>query len=115
MATEAQLENGLLLYTRHCMRCHGMGVTNKGLTSDLRRMSEDTHRLFKPIVLEGLYRSIGMIGFADVLSEDEVNNIHQYINATANSQLEEQQQPEWLTRLEHWVLDKVGLILSKVL
>jgi len=115
VATEALLENGLLLYTRHCMRCHGMGVTNKGLTSDLRRMSEDTHRLFKPIVLEGLYRSIGMIGFADVLSEDEVNNIHQYINATANSQLEEQQQPEWLTRLEHWVLDKVGLILSKVL
>ena len=115
LASDAQLENGLLLYNRHCMRCHGMGVANKGLTPDLRMMSEETRRLFTPIVLEGLYRSVGMIGFADVLSEDEVDDIHDYINAATNSQLDEQQQPGWLTRIEQWVLDKIGLILAAVL
>jgi mono/diheme cytochrome c family protein len=92
-----------------------MGVANKGLTPDLRMMSEETRRLFTPIVLEGLYRSVGMIGFADVLSEDEVDDIHDYINAATNSQLDEQQQPGWLTRIEQWVLDKIGLILAAVL
>jgi len=92
-----------------------MGVANKGLTSDLRMMSDDTHRLFKPIVLEGLYRSVGMIGFADVLSESDVSDIHQYINAAANSQWQQQQQPAWLISLKQWFLDKVGLILALVL
>ena len=114
-ASDLQLENGMLLYNQHCMRCHGMGVANKGLTSDLRMMSDDTHRLFKPIVLEGLYRSVGMIGFADVLSESDVSDIHQYINAAANSQWQQQQQPAWLISLKQWFLDKVGLILAQVL
>ena len=114
-ASDLQLENGMLLYNQHCMRCHGMGVANKGLTSDLRMMSDDTHRLFKPIVLEGLYRSVGMIGFADVLSESDASDIHQYINAAANSQWQQQQQPAWLISLKQWFLDKVGLILAQVL
>jgi hypothetical protein len=56
-----------------------------------------------------------MIGFADVLSESDVSDIHQYINAAANSQWQQQQQPAWLVSLKQWFLDKVGLILAQVL
>jgi mono/diheme cytochrome c family protein len=46
-------------------------------------MTTGTHDLFNKIVLEGILGSNGMAGFSDVLSEEEVDNIHHYVRARA--------------------------------
>ena len=51
-------------------------------------MSSVTHNLFNQIVLEGLLASNGMASFSDVLSDEEVNNIHHYIRARAHEDRE---------------------------
>ena len=51
-------------------------------------MTSETHGIFNKIVLEGILGSNGMAGFADVLSEDDVDNIHHYVRARAHEDRE---------------------------
>ena len=46
-------------------------------------MSEQTHRMFNEIVLEGVLEDRGMSNFSDRLSEADVNDIYAYINSRA--------------------------------
>jgi quinohemoprotein ethanol dehydrogenase len=70
-------------YMEFCVICHGFGVRSGGAIPDLRRMSEGTHAIFDKIVLEGLYLSNGMSSFADVLTEEDVKNVHHFVRARA--------------------------------
>ena len=54
-----------------------------GLTPDLRRMTADTHKEFKDIVLKGARRFSGMPQWDDVLSEADVEAIHAYLISEA--------------------------------
>ena len=47
-------------------------------------MAPETHAEFLAIVLGGKRAAQGMAGFADVLSKDEAEAIHQYLIARAN-------------------------------
>jgi len=47
----------------------------------LRRLTPQKHALFRQIVLEGALEQNGMAGFADLLSETDVNAIQAYIAA----------------------------------
>ncbi len=47
-------------------------------------MSPETHEQFLAIVLHGARAAQGMASFADVLSEDQAEAIHQYLIARAN-------------------------------
>jgi quinohemoprotein ethanol dehydrogenase len=47
-------------------------------------MTAETHDLFKDIVLKGIYLEKGMAGFDDLLDEEDVAAIHQYLIARAN-------------------------------
>ena len=79
----AQIRNGESNYNQYCAVCHGFVVKSAGGLPDLRKMSTGTHDLFNKIVLEGILGSNGMAGFSDVLSEEEVDNIHHYVRARA--------------------------------
>jgi len=79
----AQIRNGESNYNQYCAVCHGFVVKSAGGLPDLRKMSTGTHDLFNKIVLEGILGSNGMAGFSDVLSEEEVDNIHHYVKARA--------------------------------
>ncbi len=81
--SEESIANGEVKYMSFCVTCHGFAVRSGGAIPDLRRMSEGTHAIFDKIVLEGLYASNGMASFADVLSEADVEVIHQFIRARA--------------------------------
>ena len=83
-----EVRNGESGYNEYCAVCHGFIVKSAGGISDLRKMSSGTHDLFNQIVLEGLLASNGMASFSDVLSEEEVNNIHHYIRARAHEDRE---------------------------
>ena len=83
-----QMQNGESNYNDYCAVCHGFIVKSAGGIPDLRKMSAGTHDAFNQIVLEGLLASNGMASFSDVLSEQEVENIHHYVKARAHEDRE---------------------------
>jgi quinohemoprotein ethanol dehydrogenase len=89
----AQLEGtaiarGELHYNEYCAVCHGLVVRSGGAIADLRRMNEATHEVFNEIVIDGIYGSKGMAGFADVLTAPQAADIHQYVRARAHEDRE---------------------------
>jgi quinohemoprotein ethanol dehydrogenase len=83
-ATEAQLANGASKYTSTCMVCHGALVVSGGVVPDLRMLNEAKHSIFKSIVHDGVIHTAGMPRFGDLLSEQDVEDIHAYVVARAN-------------------------------
>jgi len=81
-APEALVTRGRELYQQTCVRCHGEDAI--GGVKDLRWMTAETHGLFNQIVLDGIYREKGMVGFGDVLKKEDAEAIHQYLIARAN-------------------------------
>ena len=81
-APEAVIDKGAALFARNCSLCHGQLA--RGGIKDLRRMSPDTHAHFDDIVLGGARQKQGMASFADVLSKDDAEAIHDYLIARAN-------------------------------
>jgi quinohemoprotein ethanol dehydrogenase len=71
-----QIAAGEVLYNRYCSRCHVFG---RGVLPDLRRLDPATHQIFDLIVRGGVYASKGMGRFDDVLSEADVQAIHDYL------------------------------------
>jgi quinohemoprotein ethanol dehydrogenase len=81
-APEAVIQKGAALFAANCALCHGQLA--RGGIKDLRRMSPDTHAHFADIVLGGARQSQGMASFADVLSKDDADAIHNYLIARAS-------------------------------
>ena len=84
--SEAQLAEGLIHYARNCTVCHGPFAASSGILPDLRwssyTMSADA---WKGVVIDGNLQSIGMVSFADVLSEDDVEAIRAYVVQQAHN------------------------------
>ncbi len=74
-ATQAQIEAGERIFVAQCSRCHQLGPS---ITPDLRRLNDGLHVAFKDIVLKGLDAPAGMERFDDILSEQDVENVHAY-------------------------------------
>lgn len=80
-ASEADVKRGEALFAKNCALCHG--AMARGGIKDLRQMTPDTHQHFLDIVLGGARAKAGMASFADVLSKDEAEAIHDYLIARA--------------------------------
>jgi len=87
-ASVEDIRNGESNYNQYCAVCHGFIVKSAGGIPDLRKMSAGVHGAFNQIVLEGLLASNGMASFSDVLTEQEVENIHHYVKARAHEDRE---------------------------
>ena len=73
------VERGEVLYRRNCAKCHS-NIDGRGSgIPDLRLMSAATHEAFSQIVLEGTLAERGMGSFADLLTEEEVSDLHTYL------------------------------------
>ncbi|MCB1645473.1 MAG: PQQ-dependent dehydrogenase, methanol/ethanol family [Pseudomonadales bacterium] len=88
--TPEQITHGKVMYGRYCGVCHGAGVKSGGVLPDLRHMQPAKHLIFKEIVLDGILKDNGMVSFADVLNEDDVEAIHAYVIAEAHRMKAEQ-------------------------
>jgi len=75
-ASQAAIDAGEVEFVSECSRCHALGIN---VTPDLRRLNPGLHAEFKEIVLRGLLAPAGMERFDDILSEQEVENIHAYL------------------------------------
>ena len=78
-ADAAQVERGEVLFHTHCSVCHGGGAIGSGVLPDLRYSNDAIHEVWDQIVLEGAFAIKGMVGFDGVLSEDESEDIRQYV------------------------------------
>ena len=83
-AAEAELAEGERLYHTWCHACHGSGATSGGTVPDLKYLPAASHARWDAIVLQGVYASVGMPGFADVLDEAGARAIHAYVVRAAN-------------------------------
>jgi quinohemoprotein ethanol dehydrogenase len=75
-ATNVEIEAGEVTFAAECSRCHTLG---RNITPDLRRMSPETHAIFRQILLGGAFAAKGMESFEDILSAKDVDNIHAYL------------------------------------
>ncbi|HAY46170.1 MAG TPA: hypothetical protein DCY55_07770 [Gammaproteobacteria bacterium] len=75
-ASGETLERGKAIFEKACGECHWN--TNGGYP-DLRRMTASVHSIFNEIVLDGVYEPLGMAGFSDILSLDQMDDIYQYL------------------------------------
>jgi quinohemoprotein ethanol dehydrogenase len=75
-ATKAQIDAGEVKFAEECSRCHVLGPSS---TPDLRKLNDGLHAAFKDIVLKGMLAQAGMERFDDILSDEDVDNIHAYL------------------------------------
>jgi len=83
-ANADSIQQGQVLYHRHCGYCHGDGLRTGGLTPDLRYSGQAVHDSWQNIVLGGVLEARGMVSFAPYLSEQEAENIRQYVLSEAD-------------------------------
>lgn len=81
-ASEAQIARGAQYYAETCQLCHGQNAV--GGQKDLRFMTTETHAQFMDIVRGGIREENGMASFADAVSEEQTEDIRQYLIARAN-------------------------------
>jgi quinohemoprotein ethanol dehydrogenase len=75
-ADPAAIHAGEVKFVEECSRCHVLGLSS---TPDLRRLNPGLHAAFKDIVLHGALAPAGMERFDDILSDQDVDNIHAYL------------------------------------
>jgi quinohemoprotein ethanol dehydrogenase len=75
-ASPERIRAGEIKFVQECSRCHVLGPS---VTPDLRYISSSLHGVFKEIVLHGAVAPTGMERFDDVLTEEDVENIHAYL------------------------------------
>ncbi|MGB7217025.1 MAG: cytochrome c, partial [Gammaproteobacteria bacterium] len=81
-ASEDSVQRGARIYAQTCAQCHGELAI--GGVKDLRYMSAETHAAFRDIVLGGAAVDRGMASFADILTPQDVEDVHAYLIARAN-------------------------------
>ena len=75
-ASEAHIRAGEIKWIQECVRCHTFGTS---VTPDLRKLNPGLQAMFKDIVLHGAVAPTGMERFDDILSEQDVDDIHAYL------------------------------------
>ena len=83
-ASAEQIAHGKIKYAQYCGVCHGAGVKSGGVIPDLRHTQPAKHMAFREIVIDGILRDSGMVGFKDVLTEDDVTAIQGYVISEAH-------------------------------
>jgi PQQ-dependent dehydrogenase (methanol/ethanol family) len=76
---EQKVKAGARIFMQYCSLCHGSSAISSGVIPDLRRMSSEVRKQFVPIVLEGQREVLGMPNFSNLLSEEDVKMVYQYI------------------------------------
>jgi len=106
------IEKGSALFFEYCAICHGTMFNTENVITDLRNINEGSHMAFKQIVLEGIFKPIGMKSFKGVLDEEDVDNIHNYIIDAANLKWEQEHSEEsWWDTFVDWFYELLAKII----
>jgi len=99
-ASDEVIARGSTLYGSYCSFCHGVAGISGGTLPDLRRLPEHTHMSFELIVHKGAFKSLGMPGFGDVLSKQDVAAIQSYLIVEAHKDKVLRETPPWLLKIK---------------
>ena len=75
--TPQEIAQGETLFQAHCSSCH-LDMP-RSLAPDLRALTPEQHAAFQQIVRGGILQNAGMPPWNNVLTEQEVNDIHDYV------------------------------------
>jgi len=87
--TAATIAEGGKLFGTNCGGCHANFPRSP--VPDLRRMTTQTHGAFKDIVLRGALQPRGMPRWDDLLSDQDVERIHDYLISVQRTAFADQQ------------------------
>ena len=89
IGNEATVQKGKMLYGKFCFECHGYEAVAGGVVPDLRYsvLINDTPA-FDMIVRGGTLEEKGMVSFAEVLDETDVEALRAYIIRRANESID---------------------------
>jgi quinohemoprotein ethanol dehydrogenase len=111
---EAMLDKGQELYINYCTICHGNEAVSNGRIPDLRHLPTVYYDNFNAIVLDGAMKKLGMVGFSDVLNEDDALALKAYILEEANEDWELQQQPDWWIAIKTWFYSIIAVVIGSL-
>jgi alcohol dehydrogenase (cytochrome c)/quinohemoprotein ethanol dehydrogenase len=84
---------GVALYSANCSRCHALDTYSSGVVPDLKRSRTLSDAgAWKKIVLGGLLKDAGMVGFQNILSPQDAEAIRAYVAGRALEQQKEEQE-----------------------
>jgi quinohemoprotein ethanol dehydrogenase len=109
---EARLARGAELYSRYCYGCHGPEAVSNGRIPDLRRLPVGFYNIFDQIVLDGAMKKLGMVGFKDVLSQQDADDLKAYILDEANDAWELQHQSSWWVSVKETLWGWVSSVIA---
>lgn len=84
----AVLNEGELLYSRHCGFCHSLADAPAGVLPNLTQSSAEAHAAWDAIVLGGARRDRGMVSFAHLLSTEQSQAVRAWVIDTAHRNIE---------------------------
>lgn len=75
----ASLARGGALFRLNCADCHGADGNAQGSMPSLHTMPPASHRAFPRIVGDGILEPMGMPGFGEQLSDDDITLVHAWL------------------------------------
>ena len=84
---EATLMQGKLLYQANCLSCHADSAQGNNVLPDLRWSPMLEPAAWQSVVLKGVLKEKGMIGFEKFLGETEIEAIRAYVISEARQEL----------------------------
>ena len=83
--SDMQVQAGAAHYTRNCSVCHGLAAISGGVLPDLRHSAlAGDAEAWRNVVMEGALQEQGMVSFAPILSDDDVEAIRAFVVRQAN-------------------------------
>jgi quinohemoprotein ethanol dehydrogenase len=113
--TADDVVQGRLLYHEFCSACHGSELVSGGVVPDLRFLPPMFYQQFDAIVLDGIMKKAGMIGFGDVLSRDDADDIKAYILDEAAKQQKLAATPAWWLSIKTAFYNVVATVVAWLL
>ena len=94
-ANVAVVSEGKARYHRFCGTCHGDSAVSGGVLPDLRYSPAlNNEKLWNQIVHDGALQTQGMVSFASVLSQSEIDAVRAYVMSRANQDAAKEKRPE---------------------
>ncbi len=111
------IQHGSEKYHAFCAGCHGFNVVSNQAIPDLKYLPDVFYQktMFDNIVLKGQFKGLGMVGFKDVLSQDDTDAIYAYILTRANEDKEARENPSWYDSILLWMYDKLASFLAAII
>ncbi|MCK5881313.1 MAG: PQQ-binding-like beta-propeller repeat protein, partial [Sinobacterium sp.] len=111
------LELGKHKYHEFCAGCHGFNVVSNQAIPDLKLLPEVFYQktMFDNIVLKGQFKGLGMVGFKDVLNQQEADAIYAYILQRAHEDKSTRENTHWFHSFLLWLYELIATLIAVII